>query len=151
VEGNGLGVGFVGFRCHDGECELIAIAARQRQGGVGTARGGGEWSRSWVRGVPLLRRECELTAIAARQRQGGVGTALVSALVREVPVGTRRIWLVTTNDNLEAFRFLGAAQLPQVSEAPATKHVIPELERAVKDRGFISGAGFVCARCGPGR
>jgi hypothetical protein len=56
VEGNGLGVGFVGFRCYDAECELMAIAARQRQGGVGTARGGGEWSRSGVRGVPLPRR-----------------------------------------------------------------------------------------------
>jgi predicted TIM-barrel fold metal-dependent hydrolase len=35
-------------------------------------------------------------------------------------------------------RFLGAAQLPQISEAPDTKHVLPELERCVKELGFVA-------------
>src|SRR5688572_25527792 len=35
-------------------------------------------------------------------------------------------------------RFLGAAQLPQLSEAPDTKHVLGELERCVKDLGFVA-------------
>lgn len=48
--------------------------------------------------------ECELTALAASRRHQGIGTALVEALLEHVP-GARRIWLVTTNDNLEALRF----------------------------------------------
>lgn len=35
-------------------------------------------------------------------------------------------------------RFAGAAQLPQLSNAPDTKHVLGELERCVKDLGFIA-------------
>jgi predicted TIM-barrel fold metal-dependent hydrolase len=35
-------------------------------------------------------------------------------------------------------RFIGACQLPQLSNAPDTKHVLGELERCVKDLGFIA-------------
>lgn len=35
-------------------------------------------------------------------------------------------------------RFLGAAQLPQISEAPDISHVIPELERCVNELGFVA-------------
>jgi ribosomal protein S18 acetylase RimI-like enzyme len=49
-------------------------------------------------------RECELAAIATSDRHRGVGTALLAALVDEVR-GCERIWLVTTNDNLDALRF----------------------------------------------
>ena len=35
-------------------------------------------------------------------------------------------------------RFAGAAQLPQLSNAPDTRHVLGELERCVKDLGFIA-------------
>lgn len=58
-------------------------------------------------GLLTYRREdgdCELAFIGAVERQHGVGTALVDALRREVP-DCDRIWLVTTNDNLEALRF----------------------------------------------
>jgi len=48
--------------------------------------------------------ECELAGIVAEYRQGGVGTALVEALVVEA-ADCVRIWLVTTNDNLDALRF----------------------------------------------
>jgi ribosomal protein S18 acetylase RimI-like enzyme len=47
---------------------------------------------------------CELVAIVVRDEHRGVGTELLDALVGEVGRGTR-IWLVTTNDNLEALRF----------------------------------------------
>jgi ribosomal protein S18 acetylase RimI-like enzyme len=56
-------------------------------------------------GLLTYRREpgaCELAIIAASTRHSGVGTALVDALRTEVP---ERIWLVTTNDNLDALRF----------------------------------------------
>lgn len=38
-------------------------------------------------------------------------------------------------------RFVGAAQLPQVSDAPNISHCLPELERCVTDYGF--GAAYV--------
>jgi ribosomal protein S18 acetylase RimI-like enzyme len=48
--------------------------------------------------------DCELFAILATARGEGVGTALVEALVVRA-AGRRRIWVVTTNDNLRALRF----------------------------------------------
>ena len=47
---------------------------------------------------------CELASIVVREEHRGVGTELVEALIREVD-GRARIWLVTTNDNLDALRF----------------------------------------------
>ncbi len=58
-------------------------------------------------GLVTYRRvngECELAFIAALERQSGIGSALLAALCREMGDG-ERIWLVTTNDNLEALRF----------------------------------------------
>jgi len=48
--------------------------------------------------------DCELFAIVATTRGDGIGTALVDALVARA-AGRRRIWVVTTNDNLRALRF----------------------------------------------
>jgi ribosomal protein S18 acetylase RimI-like enzyme len=47
---------------------------------------------------------CELAALVVRDRYRGLGTELLDALVREVGLETR-IWLVTTNDNVDALRF----------------------------------------------
>ena len=58
-------------------------------------------------GLLTYRRDgadCELAFVAALVRHDGVGTALLEALVAEV-AGCERVWLVTTNDNLEALRF----------------------------------------------
>ncbi len=58
-------------------------------------------------GLVTYRRDdgdCELAFIAATERYRGVGTALIDALRQEV-ADCGRIWLVTTNDNLEALRF----------------------------------------------
>jgi ribosomal protein S18 acetylase RimI-like enzyme len=52
----------------------------------------------------LENDECELAFIATLERHAGVGTALLNALLRAVSQ-CDRIWLVTTNDNLEALRF----------------------------------------------
>ena len=46
----------------------------------------------------------ELEAIVTGERHAGVGTALVEAVRREL-AGQGRLWLVTTNDNLDALRF----------------------------------------------
>jgi GNAT superfamily N-acetyltransferase len=59
-------------------------------------------------GVLAYRRSadgsCELFFIEASVRWTGAGSALVEELVRIVGPG-RRVWLVTTNDNLDAIRF----------------------------------------------
>jgi ribosomal protein S18 acetylase RimI-like enzyme len=58
-------------------------------------------------GLVTYRREgedCELAFIAAFERQQGIGTALLEALIEAV-ADCERIWLVTTNDNLDALRF----------------------------------------------
>ena len=58
-------------------------------------------------GIVTYRREdvdCELAFIAALERRQGIGTALLDALLEAV-AGSDRIWLVTTNDNLDALRF----------------------------------------------
>ncbi len=50
--------------------------------------------------------DCELLTLHARTRFDGVGSALVAA-VREVArrSGCTRLWVVTTNDNVDALRF----------------------------------------------
>ena len=51
-------------------------------------------------------RECEITTLDSLDESMGVGSALVEAVenwAREA--GLKRLWLVTTNDNLEALRF----------------------------------------------
>jgi len=50
--------------------------------------------------------ECEITTLDSLDESIGVGTALVEAVenwAREA--GIERLWLVTTNDNLEALKF----------------------------------------------
>ena len=49
-------------------------------------------------------RECELAFLWAREQHRGIGTILLRAL-RETVADCSRLWLVTTNDNLEALRF----------------------------------------------
>lgn len=50
--------------------------------------------------------ECEIVSLDSAIEGVGIGSALIQA-VREVaaPAGCRRLWLVTTNDNMAALRF----------------------------------------------
>jgi DNA-3-methyladenine glycosylase I len=50
--------------------------------------------------------DCQLVTLHALKRFVGIGTALVAA-VREAAsaASCRRLWLITTNDNLDALRF----------------------------------------------
>jgi GNAT superfamily N-acetyltransferase len=50
------------------------------------------------------RDECELFLLLALDRGNGTGTALVDELLTRAS-GRRRLWVVTTNDNLRALRF----------------------------------------------
>src|SRR5205823_2603833 len=49
---------------------------------------------------------CEITFIDAGEQFQGVGTELLQAVKQHaLGAGCRRLWLVTTNDNLSALRF----------------------------------------------
>jgi GNAT superfamily N-acetyltransferase len=48
----------------------------------------------------------ELAALFAESRHAGTGTALLEAVILEARrAGAHELWLVTTNDNLDAMRF----------------------------------------------
>ncbi|MCY3796698.1 MAG: GNAT family N-acetyltransferase [Chloroflexi bacterium] len=56
--------------------------------------------------VHIGENECEITTLDSLDELMGVGSALVEAVenwAREA--GIKRLWLVTTNDNLEALKF----------------------------------------------
>lgn len=56
--------------------------------------------------VHIGERDCEITTLDSLDESMGVGSALVEAVeewAREA--GIQRLWLVTTNDNLEALKF----------------------------------------------
>lgn len=50
--------------------------------------------------------DCEIVSLNATVSGAGIGTMLIAA-VRDVAAraGCRRVWLITTNDNVEALRF----------------------------------------------
>jgi GNAT superfamily N-acetyltransferase len=76
---------------------------------------------------------CEMVSLDALKPREGVGSALLSAAGREARRrGTGRLWLVTTNDNLDAMRFyqrrgmqLVAVHPGAVEEARRLKPGIP--------------------------
>jgi GNAT superfamily N-acetyltransferase len=50
--------------------------------------------------------ECEVVLIEAFERGRGTGTALLDAVIETAhAAAAKRLWLVTTNDNLDALRF----------------------------------------------
>jgi hypothetical protein len=54
----------------------------------------------------LAAGACELVLLEAFERGHGTGTALLNAVVDLArAAGARRLWLVTTNDNVDALRF----------------------------------------------
>jgi GNAT superfamily N-acetyltransferase len=49
---------------------------------------------------------CEILTLHATERRRGVGSALIEEVERvAVGAGCRRVWLITTNDNVDALRF----------------------------------------------
>jgi DNA-3-methyladenine glycosylase I len=51
-------------------------------------------------------KNCEIVTLDSRQPNRGIGSALIDAVVKQArQAGCRRVWLVTTNDNLHAVGF----------------------------------------------
>jgi DNA-3-methyladenine glycosylase I len=56
--------------------------------------------------VHIGERECEITTLDSLDESMGVGSALVETVESWAQeAGIKRLWLVTTNDNLEALKF----------------------------------------------
>ncbi len=54
----------------------------------------------------IVDDQCEVVTLDALTKFKGVGTALVQAVVEQAKVRKcHRVWLITTNDNLDAIRF----------------------------------------------
>jgi N-acetylglutamate synthase-like GNAT family acetyltransferase len=96
------------------------------------------WSDGALVGVAtyVVRDDaCELLTLHASTRQGGAGTRLLAA-VREAArdAGCRRLWVVTTNDNVDALRFyqrrgFRLAHLRPGAVDVSRDHLKPEISR----------------------
>jgi GNAT superfamily N-acetyltransferase len=78
--------------------------------------------------------DCELVTLDAFRRRDGVGTALLEAVAEEARSrGCRRVWLVTTNDNVDALRFYQRRGLRLVAvhagAIDAARRLKPEIPR----------------------
>jgi ribosomal protein S18 acetylase RimI-like enzyme len=79
--------------------------------------------------------ECELVTLDALRKQRGIGSALLDRVAEAArDRGCMRLWLITSNDNLEAIRFyqrrgmrLTALHRGAVDEARRLKPSIPEV------------------------
>jgi N-acetylglutamate synthase-like GNAT family acetyltransferase len=78
---------------HDAS-QLPALLAVQRDDIVGLAT------------FRLAGDECELMSLDALRKGRGIGSALLDGVANEARrSGCRRLWLITTNDNVDAIRF----------------------------------------------
>ncbi|MFI5732577.1 GNAT family N-acetyltransferase [Kribbella sp. NPDC051587] len=76
----------------------------------------------------------EVVTLHAAERRTGVGTALLSAAIELArKAGAKRLWLITTNDNVDALRFYQRRGLRIIGVAPGAvdesrkvKPTIPE-------------------------
>lgn len=83
----------------------------------------------------VIGEDCQLLTIDAFEQRQGIGSLLLGAVTDQArSAGCRRIWLITTNDNLDAIRFyqrrgmrLVAVHSGAVDHARELKPTIPEV------------------------
>lgn len=67
---------------------------------------GGDGKRAGLISYELRDRQCEIVIFEVLKPHGGIGTKLLEkTAATAAKAGCRRLWLITTNDNLEAMRF----------------------------------------------
>ena len=83
----------------------------------------------------IIGDQCEMVTLDAFEKFSGVGTALTEK-VRQVATarGCKRLWLITTNDNLDAIRFyqrrgftIAAIHVNALAQSRKLKPSIPEI------------------------
>ena len=92
-----------------------------------------------VKGIPeglltynIKRRDCEIVTLNSLIERHGIGTALIDAVKKESSrIGCNRIWLITTNDNVNAIRFYQKAGFSLVAvhrnAIEASRRLKPEI------------------------
>lgn len=83
----------------------------------------------------ILEDQCELVTLDALRKFRGVGTRLLQSVAEKARrSGCRRLWLITTNDNLDAIRFyqrrgmrIAAVHTGALHESRKIKPGIPEV------------------------
>jgi GNAT superfamily N-acetyltransferase len=94
----------------------------------------GDGERLGLATYHIEARGCEIVSLDSLREREGIGTSLVEAVKREAAaMGCDRVWLVTTNDNIDAlafyqrrgFRFC-AVHPGAVDEARKLKPTIPD-------------------------
>ncbi len=83
----------------------------------------------------IIGDQCEVVTLDAFEKFCGVGTALMERACRDArEKGCRRVWLITTNDNLDAIRFyqrrgftIAAVHVSALEESRRLKPTIPEI------------------------
>ncbi|MFI1097155.1 GNAT family N-acetyltransferase [Streptomyces sp. NPDC020917] len=74
----------------------------------------------------------EVVTLDAVERRAGVGSALLAAAAQAArAAGMRRLWLVTTNDNLDALRFYQRRGLRITAVAPGAVDTARSLKPAI--------------------
>jgi N-acetylglutamate synthase-like GNAT family acetyltransferase len=54
----------------------------------------------------IVERSCEIVTLDSFEENRGIGTALIESMIEKAKTeACRRLWLVTTNDNIRAIRF----------------------------------------------
>ena len=85
--------------------------------------------------IEITGDQCELVTLDAMRKFRGIGTALVERVCEAArKAGCNRLWLITTNDNLDAIRFyqrrgftIAAVHVNALAESRKLKPSIPEI------------------------
>jgi len=86
--------------------ELPAFIAETESEPNRTRRGSSSDKRVGLVTYEIIGDQCEVVTLDAFTQFAGVGTALLQHAVDAArEAGCRRVWLITTNDNLDAIRF----------------------------------------------
>jgi ribosomal protein S18 acetylase RimI-like enzyme len=81
--------------------------------------------------------DCEVVTIDAFPQGAGAGTALVNAVLAAAQeAGCRRVWLITTNDNLRALRFYQRRGFHLVAVHPNALARSRELKPSIPEIGL---------------
>ncbi|MGE7216657.1 GNAT family N-acetyltransferase [Priestia koreensis] len=80
----------------------------------------------------MEQNECEILLLQSFDKYKGIGTQLLSTFLQSVQHEAERIWLITSNDNLDALRFyqkrhfsLTHVNVDAITRARETKASIP--------------------------